>query len=220
VRTLIVAPHPDDEVLGAGGTLLRRKKEGVTTACLFLTRVDDDMEWSEEKIARRSAEIEQAVKLLQFDSFFQLDFPARKLDVVPMNILVEAISRVFSEFEPTEVFVPHPSDIHSDHRVAFQAAMSCTKWFRFPFIKRVLAYETLSETDFGLEREASFRPNVFLNIEDEIEEKLLALKIYSSEIGEFPFPRSTEAVRALATVRGAASGYSSAEAFELLRERD
>ena len=86
-------------------------------------------------------------------------------------------------------------------------------------VNRVLAYETLSETDFGLGTDQGFRPNVFVNIEPYLDDKLRAMDIYASELGEFPFPRSHEAIRALATLRGAASGFKSAEAFELLRER-
>jgi LmbE family N-acetylglucosaminyl deacetylase len=136
-----------------------------------------------------------------------------------MSDLISAISNVFKDFEPEEVFVPHPSDIHTDHRVVFDAVASCTKWFRYPSVKRVLAYETLSETDFGLGVSQAFRPNVFVNIEPYLEHKLRAMDIYSSELGNFPFPRSHEAIRALATIRGVVSGFKAAEAFELLRER-
>jgi LmbE family N-acetylglucosaminyl deacetylase len=103
--------------------------------------------------------------------------------------------------------------------VVFDAVASCTKWFRYPSINRILAYETLSETDFGLSTEQAFRPNVFVDIESFLDRKLQAMEVYKSEMGEFPFPRSREAIRALAAVRGAASGFKAAEAFELLRER-
>jgi LmbE family N-acetylglucosaminyl deacetylase len=86
-------------------------------------------------------------------------------------------------------------------------------------IEIVAAYETLSETEFGLGTDQAFRPNVFVDINHFVSKKLEAMDIYTSEVGEFPFPRSHEAIRALATLRGAASGYNSAEAFELLRER-
>lgn len=86
-------------------------------------------------------------------------------------------------------------------------------------MKRVLAYETLSETDFGLGTEQGFRPNVFVNIEPYLDNKLRAMKIYESELGAYPFPCSLEAIHALANVLGAASGYIAAEAFEMLRER-
>ena len=218
-NVLVVAPHPDDEVLGVGGTLMRRKAEGAKVAWLIVTGITAEAGWSDNKIKQRSEEIRQIAELFGFDSVFELNFPTTQLDQVPIGNLVEAVSNVFKNFEPEEVFVPHRSDVHTDHRVVFDAVVSCTKWFRYPSVKRVLAYETLSETDFGLEANKAFRPNVFINIEPYLTDKLRAMKIYESELGEFPFPRSHEAIRALSSLRGAASGFKSAEAFELLRER-
>lgn len=218
MRTIVIAPHPDDEVLGVGGTLMRRKAEGVKMAWLIVTGITSEAGWSEDKIKQRADEIKRVTALFGFDSVFELNFPTTQLDQEPMSDLVAAISNVFRVFEPEEVFMPHPSDVHTDHRIVFDAVASCTKWFRYPSVKRLLAYETLSETDFGLEANQAFRPNVFINIEPYLDEKLQAMNIYVSELGVFPFPRSHEAIRALATVRGAASGFKAAEAFELLRE--
>ncbi len=218
-KTLVVAPHPDDEVLGVGGTILRRKKEGAKVAWLIATAITVEAGWSEEKVKQRAKEISQVTELFGFDEVFELNFPTTQLDRVPMSDLVAGISDVFKSFEPEEVFVPHSSDVHTDHRMVFHAVASCTKWFRYPSVKRVLAYETLSETDFGLGTEQSFHPNVFVNIESFLNDKLRAMGIYASELGEFPFPRSYEAIQSLATLRGAASGFKAAEAFELLRER-
>ena len=218
IRTLVVAPHPDDEVLGVGGTLLRRKKEGAAIGWLIMTKVSVELGWSDEKVEQRKDELKQITELFGFDSVFELDFSTTQLDLAPMGNLVNAISDVFKSFEPSEIFVPHPSDIHSDHRITFDAVTSCTKWFRSPTIRRVLAYETLSETDFSMSTSQRFQPNVFVNIEDQLQEKLRALSVYSSELGEFPFPRSNTAISALAALRGASSGFKAAEAFELLRE--
>ena len=219
MKQIVIAPHPDDEVLGVGGTLLRRKAEGARIAWLIVTAISVKAGWSEERVKQRADEIRRITEFLGFDDVFELKFPTTQLDRVPMSDLVAGISSVFSSFAPEEVFVPHPSDVHTDHRVVFDAAASCTKWFRYPSVNRVLAYETLSETDFGLGTDQGFRPNVFVSIEPYLDDKLRAMDIYASELGEFPFPRSHEAIRALATLRGAASGFKSAEAFELLRER-
>jgi N-acetylglucosamine malate deacetylase 1 len=219
LKTIVIAPHPDDEVLGPGGTLLRSKAEGVTIAWLIVTTITTESGWSGEKIRRRDDEIKRVTKLFGFDSVFELNFPTTQLDQVPMSDLVAAISNVFKTFEPEEVFVPHPADVHTDHRLVFDAVASCTKWFRYPSVKRVLAYETLSETDFGLGASQGFRPNVFVNIEPYLDDKLRAMDIYASELEEFPFPRSHEAIQALAALRGASSGFNAAEAFELLQER-
>jgi LmbE family N-acetylglucosaminyl deacetylase len=218
--TLVVAPHPDDEVLGVGGTLLRRKAEGAKLGWLIMTRISVAAGWSSEKVLKRQQEITQITELFGFDSVFELGYTTTQLDLIPMSELVNAVSGVIDSFTPNEIFVPHPSDIHSDHRVTFETVASSAKWFRNSSIKRVLAYETLSETDFGLGPSRGFQPNVFMNIEGHLENKLRAMGIYSSEVGEFPFPRSHQAISALATLRGASSGFKEAEAFELLREID
>ena len=219
MKSIVIAPHPDDEVLGVGGTVLRRKAEGHTTAWLIATCISTEAGWTLEQVQKREAEIEAVRTALRFDEVYRLDLPTTELDQLPMRTIVGGISRVFEQFEPNEIFLPHYSDIHTDHRVLFQAVASCTKWFRYPSVQRILCYETLSETDFGLGEAGSFRPNYFLDINSFLDKKLQALQIYSSELGRFPFPRSLEAVRAQAILRGAASGYMAAEAFELLRER-
>lgn len=219
MKTIVIAPHPDDEVLGVGGTLLRRKAEGAKVAWLIVTAISVQSGWIEEKVKQRADEIKRITELFGFDEVFTLNFPTTQLDRVSMSDLVTGISEAFRSFQPEEVFVPHPSDVHTEHRVVFDAAASCTKWFRRPSVKRVLAYETLSETDFGLSTVQGFRPNVFVNIEAFLGDKLRAMDIYASELGAFPFPRSHEAIRALATLRGAASGFKAAEAFELLQQR-
>lgn len=219
MKTIVIAPHPDDEVLGVGGTLLRRKAEGAKVAWLIVTAISVESGWSKGKVNQRADEIKRVTELFGFDEVLALNFPTTQLDRVPMSDVVTGISDVFRSFMPEEVFVPHPSDVHTDHRVVFDAAASCTKWFRSPSVKRVLAYETLSETNFGLGTGQGFRPNVFVDIEPFLDGKLRAMDIYASELGPFPFPRSHEAIRALATLRGAASGFKAAEAFELLRER-
>ena len=219
MRTIVIAPHPDDETLGVGGTLLRRKSEGASIAWVIVTTMSAESGWSIEQINKRTDEIRRITQLYDFDEVYRLNFTTAQLDMIPMSDLVSAMSDVFKTFQPEEVFMPHPADVHTDHRFVFDAVSACVKWFRFPSVKRVLAYETLSETDFSLGTDQAFRPNVFVDIENFLSEKLRAIDIYASEVSEFPFPRSHEAIQSLAKLRGAASGFKSAEAFELLRER-
>jgi LmbE family N-acetylglucosaminyl deacetylase len=220
MKTLVIAPHPDDEVLGVGGTLFRRKQEGSSTGWLIMTSISVETGWSKSVVDARAEQISQISQLLGFDSVYQLGYMTRELDKISKLELINRISSVFEDFQPEELFLPHYSDIHSDHQITFNAAVSCTKWFRHPYIKRILTYETLSETDFGLVHDLKFKPNVFIDIEKYLEDKLRAMSIYSSEVGAFPFPRSLETITALAKLRGSISGYRAAEAFELLRERE
>lgn len=221
LRSLVVAPHPDDELLGCGGTLLRRRAQGGRAGWIIMTSSPRDDGWGEARIEARRQEIDQVRAGLGIAAgdLHQLAFPAARLDEVPLGTIIGRLSDVFRHFEPEEVFLPHPGDIHSDHRITFEAASACTKWFRYPSVKRILTYETLSETDFGLDQFAGgFRPNLFVDITDQLNHKTKLLSIYQSEISEHPFPRSLDAVRAQALLRGAQRGVQAAEAFHLLRE--
>lgn len=221
MRTLIVAPHPDDELLGCGGTLLRRVSESGNVGWLLMTAITKERGWSDQRIDQRTIQIEQVMQGLNVEPhhFYSLNFPTAELDQISMTDLIGNISYVFRDFKPDEVLLPHPGDVHSDHRVVFDAASACTKWFRYPSVKRVMTYETLSETEFGLNPvEKSFRPNLFVDISEQLDSKLKLLSIYESELGEHPFPRSLDAVRAVALLRGSQMGVQAAEAFQILRQ--
>lgn len=217
-KIVVVTPHPDDETLGCGGTLLKYRDLGYEIYWLIITKVSND--YCKDIYEKRKFEINLVADKYDFKRVLQLELDTAKLDVVPTGDLISKISQAFKEIEPNVIFVPYPSDIHSDHKIVFEATMACTKWFRYPFVEKVLSYETLSETDFVINPDAnSFNPNVFVNIESYLEEKIEIIKIYESEINEFPFPRSELAIKSLAYVRGAASGFKAAEAFMLLKER-
>jgi LmbE family N-acetylglucosaminyl deacetylase len=217
-RVLVIAPHPDDETLGCGGTLLRMRSEGAQLGWLIVTGISESTGWPAERVRQRDAEIEQVARLIGFSEVFNLRLPTTRLDTLPMGELVAQFSAVFKSFAPQQVFLPHWSDVHTDHRVVFDAGAACAKWFRYPSVRRVLAYETLSETEFAL-GSGAFQPNYFVDIGNFLDGKLACMDVYRSESGPFPFPRSVEAIRALATLRGATAGFGAAEAFQLLRER-
>lgn len=220
MRALVIAPHPDDEMLGCGGTLLALAAHGVTVGWLIVTEMNESYGWASQAVAARQLEIKAVRESLGIsdDHLYQLSFPPAKLDTIPLGEVIEQISRVISEFRPSQIFVPHSQDAHSDHRICFEAVTACTKWFRNAFIKRVLSYETLSETDAAMSDVAGFRPTVYVNISEFLQKKCDLLQIYESEMGTFPFPRSEKAVKALAWYRGSQSGFEAAEAFTLLRE--
>ncbi len=219
MKTLVVAPHPDDELLGCGGTILRRKTEGFKLGWLIVTGISEEFGWLQDRVIQRDDEIAKVATGLGIDQVFNLRLPTTKLDTIPMSELIQHLSQVFNEFEPEEVMVPHRGDVHSDHRIVFDAASACCKSFRYPSVRRILSYETLSETELGLDPQAGFYPNVFFDISNFLEQKIELLKIYQSELNTFPFPRSEDAVRALAKYRGASAGFLAAEAFQLLKER-
>ena len=218
MRSLIVSPHPDDEVLGAGGTLLKRTKSGNKIAWLIVSAMLLDHGWKKKQIDKRKREIKKVSRFFKFSNVYELNFPTEKLDSVPRHILVKNISDIFKSYKPNEIFVPHISDVHSDHKVVSEAVSTCTKNFRFPFIKRILAYETISETEYNLDKSKKFNPNYFEDISKFLPKKIKALNIYKSEVSKFPFPRSNKALDSLAKWRGTFIGSKAAEAFELLKQ--
>ena len=170
-------------------------------------------------MAQRKKEIAKATESFGFSSVVELGFPAAGLDRVPQVELFSAIGDAIKKIQPEIVYLPHSGDVHSDHRIVFDAVISCTKSFRNPFIRRLLSYETLSETEFGLDPNGeAFRPNVFVDVSRFAAKKIKILRLYRSELGKFPFPRSEKAVQALMALRGAASNCKAAEAFMLLKE--
>ena len=219
-RHLVIAPHPDDETLGCGGTLLRARAEGDEIFWLIVTTITEDQGFSPSRIDSRAAEIAAVSSAYDFTSTTKLDFPTASLDTIPLKSLVEAIGNVVKNIEPTDIYLPHRRDAHSDHAVVFDAAISVSKWFRYNSVERVFVYETQSETDFDLSIDSQgFRPNIFVDISETLESKIEIASVYESEFAEHPFPRSFDGIRALATLRGAASGFKAAEAFVLLRQR-
>jgi len=217
---LVIAPHPDDETYGCGGALsrFRRESPGAEIHWVIVTEMKPEWGFSAERVAERNIEIESVGRRLHPVKVYRLGFQPAHLDVVPMSDLVTAIGNVVSTVQPDTIFVPWRYDVHTDHRAVFDAAAAGTKTFRYPSVRRVLAYETVSETDFALDPAIfPFRPNVWLDISRDLDAKLDLLACYPSELGKFPFPRSVETVRSLARLRGSAAGVEAAEAFVLLK---
>lgn len=218
-RVLVVAPHPDDETLGCGGTLLKLKNEGNQLHWLIMTSITKGLPYSAQKAKQRYKEIQEIRKIFNFRKIHELRYPTTKLDVVPMGELVKKISKIISDVKPETILIPNRSDIHSDHRITFNAALSCTKQFRFPYLLRVLMYETISETEFAPAfSDQYFVPNVFFDISSFIDDKIKAANVYKGEIGSHPFPRSEENIRSLATFRGATINVPFAESFMIVKE--
>lgn len=217
-KILCVAPHPDDETLGCGGTLLRHISEGDEVYWLICTTITKQQGFSEEKIEERKNEIEKVAKDFGFSGYRQLNFKTTELDQVPRNKLVDGIAEYINEIQPHTLYLPYRNDIHSDHARVFDSSVACTKSFRYPFVKKVCVYETLSETELGLRTDDhGFKPNRWVDISEQIEAKISILKIYKSEIKDHPFPRSIESVRALSIIRGSSAGSMNAEAFILIK---
>lgn len=218
-KILVIAPHPDDETLGCGGTILRHQANGDNVSWLIVTGISVNCGYSQDRVKLRNKEIDKVAQLYKFTSVHRTDFPTTKLDTLSMGEIIGKISVIITTLSPEIIYLPYSGDVHTDHKVVFDAVISCAKWFRYSSVKRILCYETLSETEFGIDPAlGTFRPNVYVDISDYFKQKLAIMNVYNSEIGDFPFPRSEKALEALGQLRGASAGVEYAEAFMLLKE--
>ena len=215
---IVISAHPDDETLGVGGTILKHVANGDHVFWLIVTNIFESEGFSKERVESRQKEIREVERLLGISKTFLLDYPTMTLSSSSLIKMVPEISSVFSEVQPEIIYCLNRSDAHSDHRVIFDAVMACTKSFRYPFIKQVLMYECISETEFApVLAEKAFLPNYFVEITDFLAKKLEIMQIFESELGEHPFPRSLDNIKALSHFRGASVGVKYAEAFQLLK---
>lgn len=220
-NVIVISAHPDDETLGVGGTILKHIANGDNVYWLIVTNVFENQGFSKERVESRQLEISKVEKMFGFKETFNLNYPTMTLSSSSLIKMVPDISSVFSEVKPEIIYTLNRSDAHSDHRVIFDAVMACTKSFRYPFIKQILMYECISETEFAPAlAEKAFLPNYFVDITNYIDKKNEIMKVFESEIAEHPFPRSLENIKALAHFRGASVGVNYAEAFQLLKYID
>lgn len=218
-KVLVVSAHPDDETLGCGGTILKHRQNGATIDWLIMTNIHESLGWKPDRVQQRQEQIAKVAQLYGFGETHKLDFPSMGLDSLTMHQMIEAVSGVVRRLEPDTIYVPNRSDIHSDHRITFQTVMSSSKNFRYPYVKRILMYECLSETEFAPALpENVFLPNVFTDITDYFAQKLEIMGIYESECMPSPLPRSIDAITSLAKFRGSSIGCKYAEAFMLVKE--
>ena len=216
-KYLIVATHPDDETLGAGGLILRKKAENNKIYVLNMTHMDVKYGYNQNMVNQRNIEINKMISSYRLDGYYNLKLKPSGLDGYPAEEIIGKISSVINEVKPNVIILPYYRDVHSDHRVTFELCYSCTKNFRYPYIKKILMMEIPSETDFAI-FEDTFKPNYFIDISNYIAKKVEIAKLYQSEIAEHPFPRSEKNIRAYGTIRGAVMGSLSAEAFVLIKE--
>lgn len=217
MKVLVVSAHPDDETIGCGGTLLKHKKSGDELAWLITTEMGKS-HYSEAIRKNRDAEIIEVAEQFAFSKVYRLGFETMSLDSKSITTMVPKIAAILKEYEPEVIYILNRSDAHSDHRVTFEATFACTKSFRAPYLKKLLMYECISETEFAPALpERAFIPNYFVDISDYMTLKLEILKIYSSELADHPFPRSSSNVKALNHIRGATAGVIYAEAFQILK---
>lgn len=224
-RVLVVAAHPDDEVLGCGGTILRHTSNADIVRILILAEgvTSRDPSRNKEKhhmeLAKLHADSTEAAKRLGAESVRLCSFPDNRMDRLDLLDVVKEVEQEISAFQPNIVYTHHSGDVNIDHRITHDAVITACRPLPGNPVKTLLFFEILSSTEWQIPSPGRiFAPNWFVNIEEELEEKLNALHCYASEMREFPHPRSYESVRSLASYRGTTIGCKYAEAFSLGRK--
>ena len=217
-RILVIAPHPDDEIIGVGGTMIKEIKAGNEVYVCVVTKGCEPLfsKESVEKVRRESLDCHSKIGVK--NTFF-FDFPAAMLETVNRYELNEKFIETLKEVNPEEVYIPHVGDMQKDHQLVVDASMVAMRP-KYGFAPRkIFSYETLSETGWNVPSvQNEFIPNAFVDISDTLSEKLVAMSVYTTQTATFPDARSLEALEALAKYRGALMNIHAAEAFMLIRE--
>jgi LmbE family N-acetylglucosaminyl deacetylase len=215
---LVVAPHPDDEVLGAGGTIRRLARDGATVVVVIVSRAQPPR-FPAELGAAGVAEARRAHELLGVARTVVLDFPIAGLDQVPHADVNAALLDLVTEVEPELVLLPYGHDLFLDHQRVALSTLVATRPVTPSAPHGVYCYETLSQTNWNAPYQPRFSPTAYVDIAGDLDPKIAAMSCYRSQLRAFPHERSLEAVRALAVLRGAQFGCAAAEAFVTVRQR-
>lgn len=218
---LIVAPHCDDEVLGCGGIMAKYANQGKNVYVVMITNgnIGAPELFSKKDTAKNRKEAVKACRHLGVKEIEFFDFPAPRLDTIASYKLASSLKELIFKFDIDTMYIPHRGDIHLDHRVTYDSCLVAARPIDGCPVKRIYAYETLSETEWAppLQND-TFIPVVFEDISKFIETKIEAFRMYKSQLKEYPHSRSVESIKALALHRGVTVGYKYAEAFSLIRE--
>lgn len=215
---LAIVAHPDDEVLGAGGTLLKHAQAGEDVCCLILGQgamARTGAKLAAVKALRQTAK--KAGKILGFKETFFADFPDNRFDSVGLLDITKKVEEHLERLKPEIIYTHYGDDLNIDHRLTFQAVLTACRPCNENCPKEIYTFETLSSSEWQ-EPALAFQPNCFVDIADVFDKKAVALKAYASEMRPYPHPRSVEGLKILAQWRGLQSGLRLAEGFYLIRK--
>lgn len=227
-RVLIVAAHPDDEVVGAGGVMAWHRKAGDRVFALILGEGLSARFPTREAVLSATGlaafedlrrDMARAHAVLGAEKTFHHEFPDNRFDSIDLLDIVKVIEQVKTEVSPEVVYTNHGGDLNVDHRLTFEAVLTACRPLPGEPVRRILSFEVASSTEWSPPSRQAFMPNVFVELGDLLAVKLEAMACYKSEVREYPHPRSLEAVRRQAELWGVKAGLKAAEAFVLIRER-
>lgn len=220
-KILIVAAHPDDEVLGCFGTVARLIKDGYEAYTLILgegkTSRDEKrvVENKKDEIEILNEEIKRANNIIGIKKCFIYNFPDNRFDSIDLLDIVKIISKVKNEVNPDIIFTHYENDLNIDHQITYKAVLTATRPIQNESVKEIYSFEVLSSTEWNYP--LSFIPNIFFDIESTFNLKLEAMKCYQSELRNYPHPRSIKGIELNAKYNGMRVGNRYAEAFKIVR---
>lgn len=223
MKILVVAAHPDDEVLGCGGTIARYARDGHDVFVAILgegetSRRSAGEQVDEQKLEALGANAKAAAKALGVSELITTHLPDNRFDSIPLLEVVKVVESLIDRLRPEVIFTHWAGDLNIDHVITHRAVMTATRGMTGGSVRELYAFEVPSSSEWAFGQfEGAFNPNVFLDISATLQHKLDAMNCYKSESRSFPHPRSHEALTALAQYRGSASGLDAAEAFQLIR---
>jgi LmbE family N-acetylglucosaminyl deacetylase len=218
---LIVAAHPDDEILGCGGTIKKLVGMGYCAYTLILgegvTSRDEvrDRERREKELELLKMQANDANRFIGVREVFLYDFPDNRFDSVPLLDIIKVVEKVKSEIEPQIVFTHHEKDLNIDHQITCRAVLTATRPTKGECVQEIYAFEVPSSTEWSFP--LCYSPNTFVDIGETLEAKIMAMKAYQSELKDYPHPRSLEGIELSAKIWGMKVGLPYVEAFQTVR---
>lgn len=219
MKVLIITTHPDDETLGAGGTILKHRNKG-DEIHWFIGTAAFAAQYSQEHIEKQRSCVNKMSEMYGMTSVSWPGLPTTCLDQIPLNEIIVSLKDVIDKVQPHCIYTVGNHDVHTDHSIIFSALLTTIKSYNHSgYLQRIMTYEVISSTDvYPLSRAALFVPNVYSDITSFIDIKLEIMSVVEDELQPSPLPRSMESIRALARYRGSIIGVEYAEAFNLIFE--
>lgn len=220
---LVFAAHPDDELLGIGGTIRRLANEGALARAVIMAEGLTSREESRDKANKKELlalqrDAKKASNIIGYKSIDFCGLPDNRMDGLELLDVVKIVSKYVEKYKPDTIFTHHHGDLNIDHRITCEAVLTACRPVGNYSVKRIFAFETPSSSEWNYNYSEPFKPNVFFDVTETIESKIKGMKCYKTEAAQPPHPRSADALLALGKYRGSNVGFGMAEAFELLRE--